>query len=107
MGIDDEDTVQKAIAESEKVAKEAEQRRIARDRAEDEGELFQAALRASRVDLGPRGISQAAKIMATGDMSLGHASVVKKTGSHTGAGGKFARVPSGTALPGLEPSAPK
>ena len=31
----------------------------------------QAALRASRVDLGPRGISQVAKIMATGDPNLG------------------------------------
>ncbi|CAJ1390753.1 unnamed protein product [Effrenium voratum] len=44
---------------------------------EDDSELFQAALRASRVDLGPRGISQAAKIMATGDEKLGQQALAK------------------------------
>ena len=45
---------------------------------EDGSELFRAALRASTMDLGPRGISQAAKIMATGDQGLGQARVLAK-----------------------------
>lgn len=98
---DDEDAIQRAIRESENEAKAAEARRLEVMRAEDEGELFQAALRASRVDLGPRGISQAAKIMATGDTTLGQALVVAQTDSHKGAGSTFRRVPSGSALPGL------
>jgi len=48
----------------------------------------EAALRASCVDLGPKGISQAAKIMATGDESLGQASLLSKTGTHIGAGAR-------------------
>lgn len=99
--MDDEDAIQRAIRESEEEAKAAEQRRIEVMRTEDEGVLFQAALRASRVDLGPRGISQAAKIMATGDLNLGQADVVKKTNSHLGAGGIFQRVPSGKDLPAV------
>lgn len=102
--IDDEDAIQRALRESEEEARAAEVRRLEALRTEDEGELFQAALRASCVDLGPRGISQAAKIMATGDTGLGHAALVKKTGSHTGAGSTFTRVPSGTALPPADSS---
>ena len=45
---------------------------------EEGSELFKAALRASTLDLGPRGISQAAKIMATGDQHLGQARVLAK-----------------------------
>merc|ERR1711924_536580 len=100
--VDYEDAIMKAIRESEREAQVAEKKRIEAMRAEDEGALFQAALRASKVDLGPRGISQAAKIMVTGDESLGQAAVVLKTNSHAGAGGVFHRVPSGASLPGIE-----
>lgn len=94
--MDDEDSIQRALRESEEEAKAAEARRQERMRSEDEGELFQAALRASRVDLGPRGISQAAKIMATGDAALGQASIVAKTGTHSGAGARFNRSSAAT-----------
>lgn len=89
--LDDEDSIQRALRESELEAQAAEARRKELMRSEDEGELFQAALRASKVDLGPRGISQAAKIMATGDTGLGQAAAVAKTGSHSGAGSRFSR----------------
>lgn len=88
---DNEDELERALKASEEhAAKEAKKEQELR-RREDDSELFQAALRASRVDLGPRGISQAAKIMATGDTSLGQAAVVLKTNSHAGAGGRFNR----------------
>merc|ERR1719336_1828435 len=77
--------------------------RLERMRQEDSSELFQAALRASRVDLGPRGISQAAKIMATGDETLGQAALVAKTGTHQGAGGRYNR--SGASSSSATPNA--
>merc|ERR1719210_2423060 len=89
--IDDEDEITKAIKASELEAQRAEKMRLERMRQEDSSELFQAALRASRVDLGPRGISQAAKIMATGDETLGQAALLNKTNTHQGAGGRFTR----------------
>lgn len=89
--VDDDDEIWKAIKASELEAQKATKREQERRRREDDSDLFQAALRASRVDLGPRGISQAAKIMATGDGSLGQAGAVQKLSSHAGAGGKFER----------------
>ncbi|CAK8989058.1 unnamed protein product [Durusdinium trenchii] len=72
--------------------KDSKQRDLIK-KQEDGSDLFQAALRASRVDLGPRGISQVAKIMATGDPNLGQAQVLAKRPesrstrpSHSGAG---------------------
>jgi len=61
----DDDEIQKAIRAS---AEEASSKKQA---TYDEDDLLEAACRASLVDLGPRGISQPAKIMAAGDPSLG------------------------------------
>jgi len=97
--VDDEDEITKAIKASEQEIEKAEQKRRERMRQEDDSDLFQAALRASRVDLGPRGISQAAKIMATGDETLGQAALLNKTNTHQGAGGRFTR--TGASGPGV------
>lgn len=96
--VDDEEAIQRAMKASIEEAEKAERKRRDIARREDNSDLFQAALRASRVDLGPHGISQAAKILATGDASLGQAAALAKTGTHTGAGGKFSRAKSATAL---------
>lgn len=98
--VDDDDAIAKALKASIEAAEAEEVKRKERMRSEDDSELFQAALRASRVDLGPRGISQAAKIMATGDTSLGQAALVAKTGSHRGAGARFSRSTSALHPPG-------
>lgn len=63
---------------------------------EEDDELLVAALKASRFDLGPRGISQVAKIFATGDATIGQprqtvegrseskdAATSSRAGSHT------------------------
>mmetsp|Transcript_32864 Transcript_32864/g.104378 ORF Transcript_32864/g.104378 Transcript_32864/m.104378 type:complete len:311 (-) Transcript_32864:17-949(-) len=89
--VDDQDELQRALEASNQEAEKEEKKRKERMRREDGTDLFQAALRASRVDLGPRGISQPAKIFASGDATIGQASVLAKTGSHMGSGGKFAR----------------
>merc|ERR1712070_557275 len=104
--VDDPDELAKALRESEEQAARDAERIRRMHKEEDESALFQAALRASRVDLGPRGISQAAKVMATGDATRGQAKVVAKTGSHQGSGGRFSREPSepkakARARPGL------
>merc|ERR1719210_1796006 len=78
--LDIEDDIQQAIRASEAQAEAEAARKRELMKQEDSSELFQAALRASRVDLGPRGVSQAAKVMATGDESLGQAGLLARTG---------------------------
>lgn len=56
---------------SEQTAADDLERKRQRHEEEDSSELFRAALRASCLDLGPRGISQAAKVFATGDPTIG------------------------------------
>eukprot|EP00434_Breviolum_minutum_P024904 symbB.v1.2.021994.t2/scaffold1933.1/size95709/3 len=78
---EDPKAVEKALKASEQEMgleqeKDAKKRDLIR-KQEENSDLFQAALRASRVDLGPKGISQAAKILATGDATLGQASLAK------------------------------
>jgi len=95
--VDDEDELQKVLrASAEEVEKETAKKAVLRKK-EDDSVLFQAALRASCVDLGPRGISQPAKIFSSGDASLGQSNVVAQTGSHVGAGGRFKRASSTVA----------
>merc|ERR1711941_84852 len=60
------------------------------------GDLFRAALRASCLDLGPRGISQPAKVFATGDTSIGQPSAGYNT-TTSGARGKRGRDSLGAA----------
>ncbi|CAJ1432514.1 unnamed protein product [Effrenium voratum] len=71
-----EDVLRALQLSQEEHTKDQKRRDLLR-KQEDDSELFQAALRASRVDLGPRGISQAAKIMATGDEKLGQQALAK------------------------------
>eukprot|EP00435_Cladocopium_sp_Y103_P062692 s177_g24.t1 len=74
LGDEDPKEVEEALkASRQEHQKDAKKRDLIR-KQEREG----AALRASRVDLGPRGISQVAKIMASGDPNLGQASVLAK-----------------------------
>lgn len=99
--VDDEDELARVIRMSEELAKKEHEKEAARRRSEDASELFQAALRASRVDLGPRGVSQAAKIFHTGDATLGQAAVVERLGTHTGAGGRHLRKTCGESADGV------
>lgn len=67
----DEAELEAALKASEAAAAE-HQERIKRQHEEEDGsDLFRAALRASCLDLGPRGVSQAAKVFATGDITIG------------------------------------
>mmetsp|Transcript_44114 Transcript_44114/g.104385 ORF Transcript_44114/g.104385 Transcript_44114/m.104385 type:complete len:322 (-) Transcript_44114:140-1105(-) len=103
--VDDAKEVEKATKESLEEAA-AEEKKRADMRWKEDPELFEAALRASLMDLGPLGISQAAKIMATGDDTLGHAKVLKRTGTHTGAGAAFVRKDARSSTePAMTPSA--
>lgn len=85
-----------ALKASEAFAAEEAERIRKKHEEEDSSELFRAALRASCLDLGPRGISQAAKVFATGDPSLGQ----PKAGFNTttsGARGRRSRSSMGAA----------
>lgn len=62
---------EEALKASEQAAAEDLEKIKQKHEEEDNSELFRAALRASCLDLGPRGISQAAKVFATGDATLG------------------------------------
>eukprot|EP00930_Biecheleria_cincta_P009136 TRINITY_DN110799_c0_g1_i1.p1 TRINITY_DN110799_c0_g1~~TRINITY_DN110799_c0_g1_i1.p1 ORF type:complete len:330 (+),score=85.81 TRINITY_DN110799_c0_g1_i1:80-1069(+) len=62
---------EEALRASEQAVAEDLERKKKKHEEEDNSELFRAALRASCLDLGPRGISQAAKVFATGDPTLG------------------------------------
>mmetsp|Transcript_56732 Transcript_56732/g.105030 ORF Transcript_56732/g.105030 Transcript_56732/m.105030 type:complete len:256 (-) Transcript_56732:64-831(-) len=96
--MDDPKEVERAISQSLESAAVEEKQRTLQKRKEDP-ELLEAALRASLIDLGPKGVSQAAKIMDTGDDSLGHAKVLKRTGTHRGAGAPFQRPIDPTLAP--------
>mmetsp|Transcript_1544 Transcript_1544/g.3633 ORF Transcript_1544/g.3633 Transcript_1544/m.3633 type:complete len:207 (+) Transcript_1544:54-674(+) len=92
--------IQGALRLSEEaLAKDVKRAELIR-KQEDGSDLFQAALRASKVDLGPRGISQVAKIMATGDPSLGKASVVAKMPSKMGMRPELKKAKTFSAGPG-------
>eukprot|EP00928_Gymnodinium_smaydae_P026960 TRINITY_DN21003_c0_g1_i1.p1 TRINITY_DN21003_c0_g1~~TRINITY_DN21003_c0_g1_i1.p1 ORF type:complete len:324 (+),score=92.42 TRINITY_DN21003_c0_g1_i1:65-1036(+) len=67
----EEAELEAALKASEKLAAEERERIKKRHEEEDSSELFQAALKASCLDLGPRGISQAAKVFASGDATIG------------------------------------
>mmetsp|Transcript_29431 Transcript_29431/g.67784 ORF Transcript_29431/g.67784 Transcript_29431/m.67784 type:complete len:285 (-) Transcript_29431:100-954(-) len=87
---EDPKEVERAISQSLELATVEEKQRSLQKRKEDP-ELLEAALRASLIDLGPKGVSQAAKIMDTGDDTLGHARLLKRMGTHKGAGAPFQR----------------
>eukprot|EP00929_Paragymnodinium_shiwhaense_P069967 TRINITY_DN35367_c0_g1_i1.p1 TRINITY_DN35367_c0_g1~~TRINITY_DN35367_c0_g1_i1.p1 ORF type:complete len:325 (+),score=86.90 TRINITY_DN35367_c0_g1_i1:147-1121(+) len=97
----EEDELMRAIRESEEqLAAEKEKKRKEQE-TEDSTDLFKAALRASCIDLGPRGVSQAAKIFATGDSSLGQ----PKTGTATAcAGSRYVRGANSQSTKNLAPS---
>eukprot|EP00746_Dinoflagellata_sp_MGD_P091606 gnl/MRDRNA2_/MRDRNA2_36296_c0_seq1.p1 gnl/MRDRNA2_/MRDRNA2_36296_c0~~gnl/MRDRNA2_/MRDRNA2_36296_c0_seq1.p1 ORF type:complete len:397 (-),score=90.64 gnl/MRDRNA2_/MRDRNA2_36296_c0_seq1:82-1203(-) len=67
----EEDELASALRESEATVAEERERLRRQHEEEDSSDLFRAALRASCLDLGPRGISQAAKVFATGDATIG------------------------------------
>jgi len=91
----DEELEAASRASEETAAEQAE--RIQKQHEEEDGSpLFRAALRASCLDLGPRGVSQAAKVFATGDPSVGQprAGFDLKT---SGAKGRRSAAATGTA----------
>eukprot|EP00927_Polykrikos_kofoidii_P014128 TRINITY_DN16160_c0_g1_i1.p1 TRINITY_DN16160_c0_g1~~TRINITY_DN16160_c0_g1_i1.p1 ORF type:complete len:428 (+),score=112.70 TRINITY_DN16160_c0_g1_i1:117-1286(+) len=67
----DEAELEAALKASEEAIAEDRERIRKKHEKEDGSDLFKAALRASCLDLGPRGISQAAKVFATGDATIG------------------------------------
>eukprot|EP00931_Biecheleriopsis_adriatica_P047663 TRINITY_DN27499_c0_g1_i1.p1 TRINITY_DN27499_c0_g1~~TRINITY_DN27499_c0_g1_i1.p1 ORF type:complete len:311 (-),score=102.87 TRINITY_DN27499_c0_g1_i1:126-1058(-) len=92
----DEAEFEAALKASELAAAEDADRRRKRHEEEDSSDLFRAALRASCLDLGPRGISQAAKVFATGDPTLGQPRAGFDT-TTSGARGRRARATVGAA----------
>lgn len=92
----EERELEAALKASELAAQEDLERKNKLHEEEDNSELFRAALRASTLDLGPRGVSQAAKVFATGDPSVGQPKAGFDT-TTSGARGKRSRASVGAA----------
>mmetsp|Transcript_13017 Transcript_13017/g.22688 ORF Transcript_13017/g.22688 Transcript_13017/m.22688 type:complete len:354 (+) Transcript_13017:92-1153(+) len=92
----DEAQVLEAMKASESTVEEERERIRQRHEEEDSSDLFRAALRASCLDLGPRGISQAAKVFATGDPTIGQPKAGFDT-STSGARGRRSKAAVGAA----------
>jgi len=67
----DQAELEAAFKASKEAAAEHAERVRKQHEEEDGSDLFCAALRASCLDLGPRGVSQAAKVFSTGDATIG------------------------------------
>merc|ERR1712151_980415 len=92
----DDAEIEAALRASEASAAEEAERIRKRHEEEDQSDLFRAALQASCLDLGPRGISQPAKVFATGDASIGQPSAGFNT-TTAGARGTRGRISVGAA----------
>jgi len=92
----DQAELEAALAASEEAFAEHAERVRKQHEEEDGSDLFRAALRASCLDLGPRGVSQAAKVFSTGDATIGQPRATYCTAT-AGARGRRSSAADGSA----------